>query len=89
MGPGRLHVLEEGIVRGPPLMAARYGPVRPHPPRNAVVAPVEERPQEPRMAEEDTSNDDHPLTDKEHYELALENVALAFSEFLYWALQTC
>jgi len=53
------------------------------------MAPVKERPQEPRMAEEDTSKDDRPLTDEEHYELALENVALAFSEFLYWALQTC
>jgi len=77
------------VVRGPPLMAARYGLVQPHPPRNVFMVPVKERPQEPRMAEEDTSKDDCPLMDEEHYELALENVALAFSEFLYWALQTC
>ncbi len=75
-------------VRGRPLMAARYGLVRPHPPRKAVMAPVEERPQELRMAEGEMSKDNRPLTDEEQYDLALENVALAFSEFLYWALQT-
>jgi len=52
------------------------------------MAPVMERPQEPKMAEEETSEDDCPLTAKEQYDLALENIALAFSEFLYWALQT-
>jgi len=62
--------------------------VRLHPPGNVVMVPVKERPQEPRMVEEETSKDDHPLTDKEQYDLALENVALAFSEFPYWALQT-
>ncbi len=75
-------------VRGLPLMAARYGPELPRLPGNAVMVPVEERPQEPKMAEEETSEDDCPLTAKEQYDLALENVALSFSEFLYWALQT-
>jgi len=40
------------------------------------------------MAEEEMSKDDHPLTKDEQYDQALENIALAFSEFLYWALQT-
>jgi len=51
--------------------------------------PVGERPQEPMMAEEEMSKDNHPLTEDEQYDQALENVALAFSKFLYcWALQT-
>jgi len=55
---------------------------------NLVMMPVSERPQEPMMAEEETGKDDLPLTEEEQYDHALENVALAFTEFLYVALQT-
>jgi len=74
--------------RGPRLMAVRYGHELQRPAGNAVMAPVAERPQEPEVASDETSDEDRPLTAKEQYEWTLESLALAFSEFLYWALQT-
>jgi len=53
-----------------------------------VMVPGGERPQELMMLEEDASKDNHPLTDEEWYDLALENTALAFTEFLYAAMLT-
>jgi len=73
---------------GPPLMAVRYGHDLQHPARDAVMAPVADRPQDPEVATEETSDNDCPLTAEEQYERTLENLALAFSEFLYWVLQT-
>jgi len=43
--------------------------------------------QVPVAAEEETDKEDCPLTAEEQYDCALGNVALAFSEFLYWAMQ--
>ena len=56
--------------------------------RNPAVAPHAEEVPDPEMAEEDTSSDDCPLTSKEQYQHALRDVALAFSDFLYWVMQT-
>jgi len=74
--------------RGPRLMAVRYGHELQRPAGDAAVAPVAERPPDPDVANDETSDDDRPLTAEEQYERTLENLALAFSEFLYWALQT-
>ena len=74
--------------RGPRLMAVRYGHELRRPAGDAAVAPVAERPPDPDVANDETSDDDRPLTAEEQYERTLENLALAFSEFLYWALQT-
>ncbi len=57
-------------------------------PRNPAVATHAEEVPDPEIAEEDTSSDDHPLTSEEQYQCALRDVALAFSDFLYWAMQT-
>jgi len=40
------------------------------------------------LAENEDSNEDQLLTPEEQYDCALECVALAFSEFLYWAMIT-
>ncbi len=57
-------------------------------PRNPAVAPLAEEVPDPEIAEDDTSNDNHPLTNEEQYQRALREVALAFSDFLYWAMLT-
>ena len=57
-------------------------------PRSPGFVAVSEERRAPRMAEMETSEDERPLTDEEEYERALENVAVAFSEFLYRALRT-
>ncbi len=69
-------------------MAVRYGHELPCLAGNAAMPPVAERPQDPEVASDETSDEDCPLTAEEQYERTLENLALAFSEFLYLALQT-
>ena len=56
--------------------------------RNPAVAPPASGVPDPETAEDDTSDDDRPLTSEEQYQHSLRDVALAFSDFLYWAMLT-
>jgi len=56
--------------------------------RNPAVATHVKEVLDLEMAEEDASSDDRPLTSEEQYQCTLREVALAFLDFLYWAMQT-
>jgi len=81
------HPVQRSAADNPVSVVARLVSPRSCPRNPAVAPPVSEVP-DPEIAEDDTSDDDRPLTSKEQYQRALRDVALAFSDFLYWAMLT-